>query len=262
MGVLLGVALNYAKSLNPSSSILTYGFGAVHFSTLIHGWALESLPLTQRVIAAILVANTPQLILSFLYFALNGLCTSMLLAHEWSAFAHERKGLRVSAPVKNSAQSPTHYLSLPFRYAIPLALGSFGLHYLVSQSIFLAYVTENDVHGQPMQEPIDATCGFSPLAMVLTLVAVCVVLVVLVGLAMRRFKPGTPLVGSCSLAIAAACHPPEEEEGSSLLKLQWGVVGLPGLDRSSVPVGEDGRVEHCSFSSKRVSMPVAGMIYA
>jgi len=56
------------------------------------------------------------------------------------------------------------------------------------------------------------TAGYSVFAMAFTLIAAGLLLVVLIALGFRRYKPGMPLVGSYSIAIAAACHPPESEK--------------------------------------------------
>jgi hypothetical protein len=59
----------------------------------------------------------------------------MLMAKEWSDFAHERKALRVTTP--SGGQRSTHYLQLPYGYALPLLAASAVLHWLTSQAIFL-----------------------------------------------------------------------------------------------------------------------------
>jgi hypothetical protein len=66
----------------------------------------------------------------------------MFLADEWSHFAKERKPLRVSSPT-----GLTYFLQLPYRIALPLLVMSGLLHWLVSQSIFLAVVSEYDEIG-------------------------------------------------------------------------------------------------------------------
>lgn len=68
------------------------------------------------------------------------------------------------------------------------------------------------------------------------------------------YKRCMPLVGSCSLATNAACHPEQLADDEATLlsegKLQWGVVG------TSV----DG-IGHCAFSSKEVRALVKGRMY-
>ena len=85
------------------------GFGRVSTSAIV-GIAPSGL------IAKVLFANLPQGILSFLYLTYNGLYTCMLGAHEWSLFATQRRGVRVTSPV--GKQRSTYYLALPYWYAV------------------------------------------------------------------------------------------------------------------------------------------------
>lgn len=83
----------------------------------------------------VLWANCWQIIISGLYVAENSLLTSMLVGREWANYAIKRKPLRVSHP--KGVQRSTYYLSMPFRYAIPVMIANTVLHWLVSQSVFL-----------------------------------------------------------------------------------------------------------------------------
>lgn len=49
---------------------------------------------TLGTLAVVLIANTPQLIVSIFYFLYNGLLTCMLLAAEYNDYARHRKPLR------------------------------------------------------------------------------------------------------------------------------------------------------------------------
>lgn len=75
-----------------------------------------------NLVPATLLANLPQLLLSLAFVAYNGLFTSMLLAQEWQSFGTCRQPLRVSSP--KGAQLATRWLTLPYRYSIPLLVGS------------------------------------------------------------------------------------------------------------------------------------------
>ena len=92
----------------------------------------------QNINQAILTANLPQTILSFLYLTYNSLFTCMLSGHEWSLFSHHHRTLRVTSP--RPGQRSTYWLQIPYTYAIPLMTLSGLLHWLTSQSIFLAKV--------------------------------------------------------------------------------------------------------------------------
>jgi hypothetical protein len=193
-----------------------------------------------------------------LYFASNSLVTAMTLAHEWSGYAFQQKGLRVSTrPVQS--QRTSYFLSLPYRYAIPLIIMSTVLHWLISQSLFLVGIEayNTDLDRNPESDII--TCGFSPVAIVSTISVGVVTLSFLIGLSIRRFKSGMPVAGSCSLAIAAACHPnPNTSEDGQAWEPQTDAQHLP-LQWGSVQV--DAEIGHCTFSCQEVSIPEDGRVY-
>ncbi|KAF4539260.1 uncharacterized protein LTHEOB_10424 [Lasiodiplodia theobromae] len=269
--------LAYASSMLSShysrgtlSSLWSFGLGAITPYTLIMTWAIPSTGATAAaVVGAVLVANLPQLLFSFLYLVLNGVVTSMAGAGEWAGYygpgggaKGEAKGLRVSFP--QGSQRSTYFLALPYRVGVPLMAGSAVLHWLVSQSIFVAQVRtvwtyETDVKPEEEDEGEDTltTCAYSPMAMILTCVVVVVLFAAVVGLGRRRLRGAMPLAGSCSLAIAAACHGPEGT--SSLGVVGWGVVVGEG-DGDGDGDGEE--VGHCGFSNEEVEAPVVGRPYA
>ena len=195
--------------------------------------------------SSVLVANAPQVLLSFLYFTYNGLFSCMLLVDEWNDFARERKSLRVTSPV--GLQRSSYWLQVPYIYGIPLLILSAALHWLVSQSIFLARISyDDDAEGLITT----STCGYSCIAIISVIIlgSITVILGLLMG--SRKYKEGMPLVGSCSAAISAACHPPEEDVDASLLPVLWGAVN------------SDQKVGHCCFTSFDVSPPIEGEDYA
>ena len=184
----------------------------------------------------------------------------MNIAAEWSRYAVNRKGLRVSG-IASLSQRSNYFLSLPYRYAIPLMGVSALLHWLISRSIFMVGI---DAYGPGMERQPSSdilTCGYSPVAIVSSIAVGSFMFVCLVGLSLRRFESGMPVVGSCSFTIAAACHPcldpnhqgngevdvgmewENEDEDMALLPVQWGSVPVMG------PVG------HCSFTSGDVEKP-------
>jgi hypothetical protein len=245
------------------------GFGTVNPSTII-SWRLPSSG-AKGLIGNVLAANSAQVILSFVYFTYNGIYTCMSLGVEWQNYMPEPKGLRVST-VPAGAQRSTYFLQLPYRFALPLMGMSGILHWLLSQSLFLVYIESyvwdddsrtylgtdsNPDFGTNMNM---ITCGWSPFALLLVILAQVVLVVAVVAIGRRRFKTGMPIASTRSIAIAAACHPDaveweeaKEKGGGKLSQntLQWGVTGE----------GVDG-VGHCSFSSKEVSTPTIGALYA
>lgn len=209
-----------------------------------------------------LLANTPQVLLSTLYFSINALLTALLLAHEWSSYATKRKGLRVSA-IPLCAQRGTYKLQLPFRYSIPFAALSSLLHWLGAQAFFpvalekMAWLENPDESQGDMVwisgEDLSMGCACSPPAVLCAVICVAVVAVAVLGLGMRKFEGGMPVVGSCSAAMAAACHVREGgllDMATPWSEVRWGCTGI----------GEDG-VGHCAFSTGKVEDVKEGMNY-
>lgn len=153
-------------------------------------------------LALVLLANTPQILLSFLYFAYDGLFTFMLLADDCSGFDVERKGLRVSTP--SNRQRSTYRLQLPYRYGVPLLIVSAVLHWLVSQSFYVAILEAYEHEGNFAFDVIQSG-GYSRRALLTTIVVGTIALACGVASGFRRYRPGIPFVGSCSAAISAAC---------------------------------------------------------
>ena len=80
---------------------------------------------------------------------------------------------------------------------------------------------------------------------------------VIVGIGSSKFKTSMPVAASCSAAISAACHVPEDEleEKPSTKALQWGVVS-----QEAIPEGE-ATTAHCSLSSREVHVPDVDVLY-
>ncbi|KAH7093703.1 hypothetical protein FB567DRAFT_178552 [Paraphoma chrysanthemicola] len=226
------------------------GYGTVDPRTAITG-------LPNNLVLNAIVANSPQVILSMLYFSYNALFTSFLLSYEWTTYAQKKAGLRVSRQPIGS-QRTEYFLQLPYRFGIPLMALSGTLHWLVSQAIFLVSIDFYDLEGIPgSSNGISTnmmTCGFSPIAIISVIILGVFMMVGIVGFGYIPYRRGMPLAGSCSMAMSAACHVDKREcagETAAVEKVQWGVVG----------VTENG-VGHCSFSTGVVGVPVVGEMYA
>lgn len=172
------------------------------------------------IIWMVLLANTPQLLVSLAYFMYNALLSCMLLAAEYDDYALQRKPLRVSWP--KGSQRSTYYLSLPYRYSIPLLGASAVLHWLVSQSLYFVEIIPYDIHGD-LYATKTITCGYSPQAIILAMILGGVLIGGSIVLGMRRFKSSMPLALYCSAAISAACHPCTEGD-HGMKPVQWGEI--------------------------------------
>ncbi|RDW67478.1 uncharacterized protein DSM5745_09344 [Aspergillus mulundensis] len=223
-----------------TTSIWDYGLGEVNPATLITGLGLED---EGAMIAIILLSNTPQLLISLTYFMYNNILSSMLLAAEYDDYAAERKPLRVSWP--RGAQRSTYYLSLPYRYSVPLQVSSALLHWLVSQSLFFVRIVSYNSRGEPYSSEDTITCGYSPQAIIYAMILGGVLVGAALVLGLRRFKSRMLLAAYCSAAISAACHPCVEGD-HALRPVQWGEIVVD----SSPPQHED---EQASASERERS---------
>ena len=162
----------------------------------------------------------------------------MLVADEWNGFIQERKTLRLSSP--QGIQRSSYFLSLPYRFAVPLMIASGTLQWLISQSIFviqsIGMAYGSSFYRYPAYD--SSLVGFSNIGMIYCFILGSVMVIALVTLGLcDRYQPrehGTkqknggsytmPLVSTCSAAISAACHRPDEDLDSHLLPVKWGFV--------------------------------------
>jgi hypothetical protein len=204
----------------------------------------------------IILVNTPQVIVSLMNVLYNGLFTAMMLVTEWNSFSRSRQGLRVTVPT--GEQKSNYYLTIPYRYAIPLLVLTGTFHWLISESFFLVSFTA--YKGLDIQAADSLFgIGYSALAIVLAIVVCFLLIAILTYKSVQRYKLGMPVAGSCSAVISAACHKAEGEGMPQLRKVMWGVVKGSG----EMGTWKDGEGSgHCAFSSELVAPPIPGMLYA
>ncbi|PYI03206.1 hypothetical protein BO78DRAFT_410014 [Aspergillus sclerotiicarbonarius CBS 121057] len=266
------------------------GFGSATPYTVI------MLPHTS-VISMALLANCPQIVISVGYFLYNNLLTHMLLAAEYDDYATQRKSLRVSWP--EGSQRATYYLSLPYRYSVPLMVALMLLHWLVSSSLFYVEIIPFDTQGNASYANQVIACGYAPIAIVFAVILGVVMTSTIFGLSMRWFDSRMPIASSCSAAISAACHPQGGDE-HALKPVKWGEIPVPSsqtkagvsVDINSLSdaesddgdlgrgtrvgerwreryyspldgeaAGQDGTYGHCSFTSEEVITPDPSRVY-
>jgi hypothetical protein len=253
-------------------SVLHMGLQSVDPRTIVQSYFIPSQGLA-AVVSNVLISNTPQVIISLVYFSYNAAITSMLLAHEWSAFFRRAKSLRVSSS-RQGLQRTTYFLQLPYRYALPLLGMSALLHWLASQSLSVVSVELYNMFG--VHDPSGVcehkdprylhkngdydSCGedfitmsYSPLGILLSLIVAVVLTIVIFALGRKKLSP-TPVVGSCSVAIAASCYARPDEQAPWEKNLKWGAFTTQSdMQYFGMP--------HCGLSSREVEEPVAGTLY-
>lgn len=203
---------------------------------------------TKVVLTNAFVANSPQVILSLVYFSVNRICTSICFATEWNNFGKHRKGLRTTTPT--GLQRSAHFLQLPYRWAIPLTTISGVLHWLLSQTLFLVRLEKRKLNGDLYPESTCA-CGYSPLSLLVFTLVFLILLLVLLFLLLRKMYICVPAAGHSSAVISAACHPPQDDINAHLKVVSWGVVENPD--------GE--KIGHCTFTSQYATLPREGNLY-
>ncbi|KAM7218192.1 hypothetical protein V8F06_006483 [Rhypophila decipiens] len=191
---------------------------------------LRTTEVLERQLQLVVIANIPQIFISISYLMYNTLLTTMLVEREWHYIgarkASDRK-LRVSQP--RGKQRSTFFLSVPYRYALPLLVLSTAEKWLASQTIFFTAVDEYGGDGNRRSGNIStSTLLFSNLAMFCLLI---VLLLSWVGLfvlgVVRSFPAGKPMLGACSRVIAVSCHLPVEVEADSDVAagaISWGAI--------------------------------------
>lgn len=114
---------------------------------------------TAGFITHVIYANIWQAIISFLYLAYNALLTCMLVGSEWGRFATHRKTLRVTHP--RGIQRSSFFVSMPFKYGIPLMVANTVLHFLISQSLFIISVITYNPNLEEVRETSYTIAGYS-----------------------------------------------------------------------------------------------------
>lgn len=86
----------------------------------------------------------------------------MLVANEWDRFGKTRKPLRVTEP--QGLQRSTYFISVPLKYGLPILIGFSALHYTISQSVFVVYLTRFFSNKREDVMNRDAFSGYSCIA--------------------------------------------------------------------------------------------------
>ncbi|KAI2770771.1 hypothetical protein F4815DRAFT_496933 [Daldinia loculata] len=162
----------------------------------------------------VLIANSPQLLLSFCYLAYNNLFTRLQMAREWSLFSECYQPLRVTDP--KGGQYSTYRLQLPYKYSIPLIATSIFLHWLLSNTIYLfisigGYFSTDmflsGIEADPSLPPNTAIAlGYSGYSLLVMLVVSCFLILLPAILSIKKLPSNMVIIGSNSLALSAACH--------------------------------------------------------
>lgn len=235
--------LSYEHDDVSLAALFRFGLGTVRGDSTVTGLG-KNLSVT----IAVLVANLPQVLVSFIYLFYNALFTCLLLGSEWASLSRQRKPLRVSLP--QGEQRSTYWLQLPYRYAVPMIVAMTTLHWLISQSIFLVRINYYD---EGKFSSVETSLGYSAIAIFFSIILGLLMVLACIASGFPKLQGDLPLAGSCSLAISAACHRPEDDVDAARLPVMWGEVEK---EDQSADVG------HCCITSKHVIPPTEGRLYA
>lgn len=89
----------------------------------------------------------------------------MLVADEWDRFGKIRKTLRVTMP--QGLQRSSYFVSVPLKYSLPILIAFSALHYTISQSVFVVYLTRFLSNGMEDIANRTATSGYSCIAIII-----------------------------------------------------------------------------------------------
>ncbi|KAI1194267.1 hypothetical protein F5X97DRAFT_327717 [Nemania serpens] len=167
----------------------------------------------------------------------NGLFTRLQITKEWALF-EDYQPLRVTDAKGDQVSS--YRLQLPYKYGIPLLCVNAGLHWVLSNTIYLVV----SVGGSSV------LVGYSNFALsVMIVISIAIICVpILVGL--EQSSPNMIHPGSNSLSISAACHASSisdtESATSELRSVQFTARhnNLPERDGEEVLESSDLRLRH------------------
>ena len=122
------------------------------------------------------------------------------------------------------------------------------LHYFISQSLFLEITDIYDINGEFWPSWSTLSPEYSHIGILVSILWGAVMILTLYGLGLNWYEGSMPLLGSNSLAIAAACHPPADDINAATSKIAYGVLAGGGdrVSFTSFEVGElqEGVVYH------------------
>lgn len=149
-------------------------------------------------------ANSWQLEVSCLCLLYNALVSTLCAAEEWGHCGIERNFLRVLAP--RGMQRSTYFLSLSFRYGIPLPVNMSLCHWSISQAVFLARASAYFPDGTRNFAADSSRVGYSPPGIAFSILVSGAFILSLVGIGIGRVTFNLPVVSTNSAALTAAAH--------------------------------------------------------
>ncbi|KAI0550664.1 hypothetical protein F4679DRAFT_572808 [Xylaria curta] len=205
----------FASGIITGAVLLYEGLSTIHtFGSFLASDTNPVIPLPLSLIEGVLLANSPQLLLSFCFLAYNNLFTRLQMAKEWTRFGEGFNSLRVTEP--RGQQYSTYRLQLPYKYSVSLIVAGASLHWLLSNTIYVFVSTggyfptnySNDFFEGDPSLPTDTAVavGYSPPSLVVMIIVSSILIAIPPVLTFKRLASNITQPGNNSLAISAACH--------------------------------------------------------
>jgi hypothetical protein len=162
IGALCAALQTIRTTTGSRTTFLSLGFGKQsEYALSIFPGAYFSLPLAKKFYIFVMFANIWQLVFSMIYFQYNGVLTAMLVSREWTHYKNY-KSLRLTSP-EATTQRTSYFISMPWRFGVPLLAMSATLHWLLSQSIFIVPLEQIDkvIPKKLLSDSLNTVSGFS-----------------------------------------------------------------------------------------------------
>lgn len=157
---------------------------------------------TRGLLANIFSLGAIHLAISMAYLFYNHLWSRMLAAAEMNAFVKTRGRLRVTLPLQGTQS--TYYLSIKPHISALMIIALTLIHFFTTRALSVVFIQTYDIMGHYSHQRI--TYGISTASAVLALGLGFLMLCALTFGLERRLHSGMPVLGTCSMAISAACH--------------------------------------------------------
>lgn len=136
------------------------------------------------------------------------------------------------------------------------------IHWLASQGFSYYFGFPYDIYDKPVYSELSDYAFVRPTYFLYVVLIGSSLSALLLILAIQRMRSSIPLAGSCSAAISAACHPPDDvcKDTAAHGKLMWGETVFPigWSDQDSLRDNEKG---HCSFVPFEARRPSLSKLY-
>ncbi|KAI4733855.1 hypothetical protein E4T50_15589 [Aureobasidium sp. EXF-12298] len=156
---------------------------------------------SRGLLANLMILGSIHLAISIIYLLYNHLWSRMLVASKLNSFAKTPASLRVTLPVQGAQN--TYHLAIKPHYSAMLLIALIFFHFLTARAFNVVAIQTYDVLGQYSHQRI--TYGISTSSAILALALGFFMLIVLAFALERKLDGQMPVMGSCSMAISAAC---------------------------------------------------------